>query len=66
MYKIYISSAAGLSYTGISCQTEQEAKGLCDKYNKQDPTPYACHVYRKVQEVHDGRDYKASSHGVCK
>ena len=48
MYKIYISSFAGLSYTGVSCQTEQEAKELCDKYNKQDPTPYACHVYKKA------------------
>ena len=48
MYRIYISSAAGLSYTGICCKTEQEAKELCDKYNKKNPTPYACHVYKKA------------------
>lgn len=46
MYRIYISSAAGLDYTGISCTTEEEAKELCKKYNKQDESPYCQHVYR--------------------
>ena len=44
-YRIYISSAAGLSYTGVSANTEEEAAGLCDKYNSQDNSPYCKHVY---------------------
>lgn len=50
MYKIYISSAAGYDFTGISCATEDEAKKLCDKYNKQDENPYAQYVYRSQEE----------------
>ena len=46
MFRIYFSSAAGLDYTGISCNTEKEAKDLCDKYNKQDGyNPYGQHIY---------------------
>ena len=46
MFRIYFSSAAGLDYTGISCNTEKEAKELCDKYNKQDGNnPFGKHVY---------------------
>ena len=47
-YRIYISSAAGLSYTGIWTNDEAEAKSLCDKYNSQDDSPYCQHVYREV------------------
>lgn len=46
MYRIYISSAAGLDYTGITCKTEKKAKKLCDMYNKQDNNPYCQHVYK--------------------
>lgn len=49
MYKIYISSAAGLNYTGVWTETEEEAKELCKKYNEQDGhNPYCQHVYKKV------------------
>lgn len=48
MYRIYISSAAGLSYTGVWTNTEEEAKELCKKYNEQDDNPYCQHVYKKV------------------
>lgn len=47
MYKIYISSFNGLSYTGISVATEEKAKELCDKFNKQDDNPFATHIYVK-------------------
>lgn len=47
MYKIYISSCAGLSFTGIEVSTEDEAKALCKLYNEQDNTPYATHIYVK-------------------
>lgn len=47
-FRIYINSAAGLDYTGITVFSEKEAKELCDKYNNQDgKNPYASHVYRK-------------------
>lgn len=48
MFKIYISAANGLSFTGITCRTEQEAKELCKKYNEQDDNPYCQHIYRRV------------------
>lgn len=48
VYKIYISSAAGLDYTGISCETEEEAKKFCEKFNEQDGhNPYCQHIYTK-------------------
>lgn len=47
MFKIYLSSAAGLDYTGVDCTTEEKAKALCDKYNEQDKNSYAHHVYCK-------------------
>ena len=47
-YKIYISSAAGLSYTGVWTNDEAEAKSLCDTYNSQDDNPYCQHVYKEV------------------
>lgn len=46
MFRIYINSAAGLDYTGISRKTEKEAKKLCDTYNKQDNNPYCQYVYK--------------------
>ena len=48
MYKIYISSFNGLSYTGLWYNTEKEAKAMCDKLNKQDNNPYCQRVYKKV------------------
>lgn len=46
-YKIYISSAAGLSYTGVWTETEEEAKELCRQYNEQDGhNPYCQHICR--------------------
>lgn len=48
MYKVYISSFNGLSYTGVWTTTEEEAKELCKKYNEQDNNPYCQHVYKKV------------------
>ena len=49
IYNIYISSAAGLSYTGVWATTEKEAKELCKKYNDQDKNnPYCQHIYKKV------------------
>ena len=46
IYRIYLSSAAGLDFTGIKCNSEDEAKELCEKYNKGDNNPYCKHVYR--------------------
>lgn len=48
MYRICISSFNGLSFTGVTAETEEEARALCDKYNNQDNTPCCTHVYRKV------------------
>ena len=47
-YKIYISSPAGLSYTGVWTNDEDEAKRLCNMYNSQDDNPYCSHVYKEV------------------
>lgn len=48
VFRIYISSAAGLDYTGLTVFSEKEAKELCDKYNEQDKgNPYCKHVYKK-------------------
>lgn len=48
-YRIYINSAAGLSYTGVWANTEEEAKALCKKYNEQDNSPYCKHIYIKIK-----------------
>lgn len=56
MFRIYFSSAAGLDYTGISCSTEEEAKELCDKYNKQDGNnPYGKHIYMGNKNKRKGK-----------
>lgn len=47
MYRIFISSPAGMSYTGVWTRTEEEAKQYCDMYNEQYQNPYATHVYVK-------------------
>ena len=47
MYKIYISSAAGLDYTGLWYNEEEEAKKECAKLNKQNDSPYCHYSYVK-------------------
>jgi len=48
-YKIYLSSAAGLDYSGVTVSTEKEAKDLVKKWNDEEleGNPYAQYVYRK-------------------
>lgn len=45
IYKIYLSSAAGLDYSGIWTYSEEKAKCICDKFNEQDNNPYCTYVY---------------------
>ena len=47
-YKIYISSAAGLDYTGVWTHSEEEAKRLCKEYDGPEYNPYAQHIYVEV------------------
>lgn len=47
-YRIYMSSAAGLSYTGVTASSEEEAIDLCNKYDAGRDCTYCKHVYKKV------------------
>ena len=49
-YRIYMSSAEGLSYIGVTASSEDESIELCNKYDHgagSDCT-YCKHVYKKV------------------
>lgn len=47
-YRIYMSSAAGLSFTGVTASSEDEARKLCAKYDEGSDCIYCKHIYRKV------------------
>lgn len=44
-YIIWISGYGGLEYTGLEASTKEEAEAICEKYNKQEASPYYEYVY---------------------
>lgn len=47
MYRILASGFFGVEWIGITTRTEEEAKALCEKYNKEADSPYINYYHRK-------------------